>query len=47
MEDEPVATPTIDTKEMSVAPPAMYKAGDKTADEDESIDYFKKLAADG
>ena len=47
MEDEPVATPTIDTKEMSVAPPAMYKAGDKTADEDESIDYFKKLAAVG
>ena len=48
MEDEPVAAPTIDTKEMSVAPPAMYKAGDKAADdEDESIDYFKKLAADG
>ena len=47
MEDEPVATPTVDTKEISVAPPAMYKAGDKTADEDESIDYFKKLAADG
>ena len=47
MEDEPVAAPKVDTKEMSVAPPAMYKAGDKTADEDESIDYFKKLAADG
>ena len=47
MEDEPVAAPTVDTKEISVAPPAMYKAGDKTADEDESIDYFKKLAADG
>ena len=48
MEDEPVAAPKVDTKEMSVAPPAMYKAGDKTADdEDESIDYFQKLAADG
>ena len=47
MEDEPVAAPTVDTKEMSVAPAAMHKAGDKTADEDDSLDYFQKLAADG
>ena len=50
MEDEPVAAPTVDTKpvEMSVAPAAMHKAGDKAADdEDESIDYFQKLASEG
>ena len=48
MEDEPVAAPKVDTKEMSVSPAAMHKAGDKAADdEDESIDYFQKLAADG
>ena len=47
MEDEPVATPTVDTKEMSVAPAAMYKAGDKTTDDgDDSLDYFQKLAGD-
>lgn len=47
MEDEPVAAPTVDTKEMSVAPAAMHKAGDKTTDDgDDSLDYFQKLAGD-
>ena len=45
MEDEPVTTATfVDTKE-EPAPTITVTAGQK--EDDDSIDYFQKLAADG
>ena len=50
MEDEPVATPTVDTKPMRgqtvTTVPADHPLA-KEDDSDESLDYFQKLAADG
>ena len=55
MEDEPVATPVVDTKEepavtitaTSNNPAVTITAGHKEDDSDDSLDYFQKLAADG
>jgi hypothetical protein len=55
MEDEPVATPVVDTKEepavtitaTSDNPAVTITAGNKEDDSDDSLDYFQKLAADG
>ena len=55
MEDEPVATPVVDTKEepavtitaTSNNPAVTITAGNKEDDSDDSLDYFQKLAADG
>ena len=56
MEDEPVATPTVDTKPMrgqtvttipADHPLAKVGSASDKDDSDDSLDYFKKLAADG
>ena len=46
MEDEPVAKPTVDTKEEPAELFSHDRGSDRESD-DESLDYFKKLAADG
>ena len=54
MEDEPVATPVVDTKEepavtitaTSDNPAVTITAGNKEDDSDDSLDYFQKLAGD-
>ena len=48
MEDEPVATPTVDTKPVERGQTVTtVPAGHKEDDSDDSLDYFQKLAADG
>ena len=54
MEDEPVATPTVDTKEVPAVSAkergqtvTTVPAGYKDGDDDGALDYFQKLAADG
>ena len=47
MEDEPVATPTVDTKEEPSELFSHDRGSDLKSDDDGALDYFQKLAADG
>ena len=47
MEDEPVATPTVDTKEEPAELFSHDRGSDLKSDDDGALDYFQKLAADG